>query len=110
MSTQHHDAFDWERITFARARVLREIADGRTEREVADRLQVAYSTGRSHVAELKGLTGSRDVRELGRWWRNHRSAWLAWCVAQAGAVVEEPRGGWGGNSTYGTFRKPSPRL
>ncbi|MCL4232071.1 MAG: hypothetical protein KJ053_10845 [Dehalococcoidia bacterium] len=92
MDTESHDGFAWDRITFSRAKVLREIADSRTEREVAVGLQVAYTTVRSHIAELKGLTGCHDVREMGRWWRDNREDWLDWCKRQAGCSLEREAG------------------
>jgi len=75
----------WDRITFARARVLRELADGRTEREIAEKLTMSYSGVRSQVEVLKALTGCHDVREIGRWWRVNRESWRLWCD-EAGGV------------------------
>lgn len=72
---------DWDRITFARARLLRELADGRTEREAAEALQMSYAGVRSCVEVLKEITGCRDVREMGRWWRANRALWRRWCDA-----------------------------
>jgi DNA-binding CsgD family transcriptional regulator len=59
-------------ITVRRAEVLREIADGRTLREVAAALGIERSGVRSQVERLKPLTGCENTRELGRWWREHR--------------------------------------
>lgn len=84
MSVQtNQEFFDWESVTFARARMLALLADGRTEREVGVRLQITYDSVRSLVEALKTITGHRDVREIGRWWREKRGAWLAWCEEQA---------------------------
>ena len=81
--------FDWGSITSARARLLRELADGRTQHEICERNQMTYAGVRSLVEDLKAITGCRDVRELGRWWRENRAAWIAWCGRQAGVVGEE---------------------
>ncbi len=50
---------------------------------------MTYAGARSLVEDLKNITGYRDVREIGRWWRDNREAWLAWCACQAGLVGEE---------------------
>ena len=93
MSVQGYDkGFERERFAFARVRVLRELADGRTEREIGERNQVSYAGFRSLVEDLKFITGCRDVWEMGRWWRENRASWLAGCEHQAGAVREEGYG------------------
>jgi hypothetical protein len=92
MSVEGHEPIDWDRITFARARVLREIEDHRAEREIADKLQMTYNGVRSQIDELKSITGCSDLRALGRWWRDNRPAWLAWCDRQARVVREEGAG------------------
>ena len=81
--------FDWDSITYARARLLRELADGRTEREIGERLLMTYAGARSLVEDLKTITGYRDVREIGRWWRDNRAVWVTWCGQQAGLAREE---------------------
>lgn len=90
MSVQGSESsFDWSSITFARARQLTLLADGRTEREIGERLQITYASVRSLVEDLKGITGQGSVREIGRWWRENRKAWLAWCGEQAGLPKDE---------------------
>ena len=59
------EAFDWERITFARARVLAGLENQQTEQKIADGLIVEFSTVRSHVEALKGITGCHGVRDSG---------------------------------------------
>ncbi len=81
--------FDWDSITCARARLLRELANGRTEREIGERLLMTYAGVRSQVEDLKNITGHRDVREIARWWRDNRADWMAWCGQQAGLAREE---------------------
>jgi DNA-binding CsgD family transcriptional regulator len=75
----------FDAITVRRAEVLREIADGRTLREVAAALGIERSGVRSHVERLKLLTGCENTRELGRWWREHRQEWLVHMADAAGA-------------------------
>ena len=72
------------RITARRAEVLRELADGYTGREAATRIGLTHSGMRSHVEALKEITGSSSARELGRWWRRNRIAWLGVMSVQAG--------------------------
>ncbi len=88
MAIQGQGQVDYDWLTASRARVLRELADDRTEREVADRLGVSYHGLRSIVEDLKAKTGEPDVRALRRWWRANRGPWLAWWAEQAGASAE----------------------
>ncbi|MBK9343786.1 MAG: hypothetical protein IPN07_12315 [Dehalococcoidia bacterium] len=86
MAMRGIESQDWAWFTFSRVRVLRELADGRSERDAAERLGIAYSSVRSVVEELKNKTGLHSVREIGRWWRGQAGEWLAWCAEQAGAA------------------------
>ncbi len=79
--------YDWTWFTCSRVRVLRELADNRSEREAADRIGVGYSTIRSVVSDIKAQTGLSSVREISRWWRSHRLQWLEW-HAELGGVLE----------------------
>jgi hypothetical protein len=88
---QGREEIDWAWFTPARVRVLRGLADQRTEREIAVELLVEYTTVRSTVQDLKDRLSLGDVREIGRWWRAHRKVWLAWLAEQGG--VEEQYGG-----------------
>ena len=74
-------------ITLRRAQVLCGLADARSEREIADALCLTLAGVRSHVEDLKGITGQQSVRELSRWWQAHRMAWLAF-YAREGGVAE----------------------
>ena len=76
----------WERLTFSRIRVLRELADARSEREAALRLQMTFHGVRCVVAGLKEVIGCRDVRELGRWWRENRNDWYEFIGQEAGII------------------------
>lgn len=86
MAVENTSNIPWERLTFARVRLLRELEDRRTLHEVAELLGISYNGVRSCVNELKVITGCSDVRELGRWWRQFRGPWLAWCERQAGQL------------------------
>ncbi len=79
------------RITARRARILRELTDGYSGRAAALRLGISLSGLRSHVQALRGITGCASVRELARWWGDHREVWLLVMGQQAGlpAVTEE---------------------
>ncbi len=76
--SNHHaaDAIILWRITPRRAEVLRELADGFTEREAAAHLGISAKGVRSHAEDLKNLTGCASVRELARWWRANRERWI----------------------------------
>lgn len=68
----------WEllQITARRAEILRELADGRTESEIARRMDISNHTVHSHVRELRAVAGVGTSRELARWWRDYRESWL----------------------------------
>ncbi len=74
----------YEKITIARARVLRGLANGQSERQVAEGLEITLNGVRSHVEDLKEVTGCHGVRELGQWWREHRTNWVAHAAEAAG--------------------------
>ncbi len=76
-----------ERLTLRRVLLLRELADGFSEREAAERLGMPYPTVRSMAAELQEITGIGSGRELGRWWRRARGEWLAAMSAAAGGLA-----------------------
>jgi len=79
------DAWDnWEWITARRAEVLRELADGATEAEVASRLGLSERGAHRHVERLRAELGCHSGRELGRWWRANRMEWLAFMQRCAG--------------------------
>ena len=87
MPHQHDEV--WMAITIRRAEVLRELAEMRTEREVADILGVSLTTVRSHVEDLKAITGCDTVREMGRWWLSNRQGWAAWVLSAGGVSARE---------------------
>lgn len=88
MAMQARERVDWAWLTPSRVGVLRELADDRTEREAGERLGITYDSVRSIVEDLKNKTGMQSVRELRRWWRENRGAWLAWCAVLAGVGEE----------------------
>jgi DNA-binding CsgD family transcriptional regulator len=63
-------------VTRRRAEILGLLAEGYRQPEIASRLGISPNTVRSTVAALKDCTGCKSVRELGRWWRLTRTAWL----------------------------------
>jgi DNA-binding NarL/FixJ family response regulator len=72
-------------ITRRQAEILRELAEGRSMREIAEALGIAVTGVRSHVQRIKALTGCHDVRDLGRLWRRHRVDW-AHAQLRAGGI------------------------
>ena len=81
---QDREQLDWAWLTISRVRVLRELADDRSEREAAETLGITYDGVRSITEAIKDQTGLGSVRELRRWWRQNRGVWLAWVAEQAG--------------------------
>lgn len=81
---QPNDDFDWLWFSYPRVRLLNGLADRWTEREIAERNGVEYSTIRSGVEELKNKLDLSNVREIGRWWADHKKEWLAWCAKLGG--------------------------
>lgn len=72
-------------LTLQRVRCLRLLADGRTAPEMAEVLGVTVSGVRSHVEDLKDVTGLEDVRALARWWRDGgREGYLRYVAEAAG--------------------------
>ncbi len=79
----------WGHITFSRARILGRLADGRTISEIADDLSLSYAGARSGIREIKRICGLDSTRELGRWWRVNREAWVSWCIVQSEGGAEK---------------------
>jgi DNA-binding CsgD family transcriptional regulator len=77
-------ASDLLHVTARRAEVLALLADGATLPEVAAQMGVSVNGVRSHVEDLKKLTGCTSTRQLGRWWRANRRAWLELMATVAG--------------------------
>jgi len=63
-------------VTPRRAEVLALLAAGATLAEVAAELSISLNGARSHVADLKQLTGRGSTRELGKWWLQRRELWV----------------------------------
>ena len=76
MATQGPDEVGYDWLTASRARVLRELADDRTEREAAERLG----------------TGCENVHDLRRWWRQNREPWADWLLEQGGVSKNSTEG------------------
>ncbi len=71
-------------VTVRMASVLRFVAEGYTQAEIAERSGVPRATVRDYIRQLEGLTECADMRELGRWWLEHRDEWTAHIAARAG--------------------------
>jgi DNA-binding NarL/FixJ family response regulator len=71
-------------ITLRRARILKALAQARSEREIAQDLCLTLAGVRSHVEDLKRITGQQSTRQLARWWQVHASHWVALCAEEAG--------------------------
>lgn len=84
----HTDRDVFLAITFRRAQVLRELADGYSESEAAAHLGVTISGFRASVQQLKDLTGCASVRELGRWGRAREEQNDASTVTRTGSNTE----------------------
>jgi DNA-binding CsgD family transcriptional regulator len=81
-------------ITLRRAQVLRLLAEVRSEREIAEELHLTLAGVRSHIEDLKHITGHRSTRDLARWWQNNRVHWLNLYAQQAGLDSILGHAGW----------------
>lgn len=77
------------RITVTRARILRELERHDSEAAAAEALGLSMNGLRSHIRDLKGITGAGSVREMQRWWRENRGAWLRELAAAAGVSASD---------------------
>ena len=75
MATRDWDNWTW--ISARKAEVLRELADGRTQAEIAEALGISVRGAHREIEVLRQELGRQSGRELGRWWRAHREEWLA---------------------------------
>ena len=73
-----------ESITPRQADFLREVADGYSQAEIAERLVVTRNTVHKAISELESIIGCGSMAELGRWWRENRRDWAAWMASRAG--------------------------
>lgn len=76
----------YEQITFARARVLALLVEGKTIRKVGESLGFTYNGARSQVRDLEHLLGLTSVDEVRAWWAKHATPWLAYVARCAGLV------------------------
>ncbi len=70
--------------TLRRVELLRHLADFRNEPYAAEQMSISVSGVRSHVEDLKIITGCESVADLGRWWLANRHAWLELIAGQLG--------------------------
>ncbi|MGH2587669.1 MAG: response regulator transcription factor [Dehalococcoidia bacterium] len=70
------EGYRWSRGAWepspAERRVLDELATGRSNAEIAVRLELSPETVKSHVARLLGQTGCADRQALAHWWQSRR--------------------------------------
>lgn len=71
-------------ITARRAQVLRELTEGYTNPEIAERLGISVASVRSHIETLRKYTHCTSRGDLMRWWSRHRDDWLAMMKKDAG--------------------------
>lgn len=81
--------FEW--ITWSRVRVLRELSEFRTAREIAVSLSMSYDGVRSIIRDIKVETQLSSVRDIGRWWSATAPHWLSWAAQQGGVTDETHR-------------------
>lgn len=68
--------------------VLKEIAEGQTQRQVALTLGLTVAGVRSHVDDLKRVTGCETSRDLARWRRAERECWGKQLARDGGCSTE----------------------
>jgi hypothetical protein len=56
----------YEHLTFARARVIRSLAEGKTIRQTAEALGFTYDGARSQVRDIEGILGVRSIPDGAR--------------------------------------------
>lgn len=84
-----NDSHWFDQITMRRAQVLRELAEGRTQRQVAATLGLTVSGVRSHVDDIMRATRFNNSRDVARWWRAERACWVRHMAHAAGCQSEQ---------------------
>jgi DNA-binding NarL/FixJ family response regulator len=87
MTTEAEAHRVFPRLTLRRVDVLRGLASGHSESEIARELGLAVNGVRSHIEALRTITGLSGVRELGRWWRAHGPAWAEYTCRRGGLEI-----------------------
>ena len=58
----------YEHLTVPRIRVMGLLSSGKTIAQVADELGITYDGAKSHIRDIKGITGCETVDEVRAWW------------------------------------------
>jgi hypothetical protein len=74
----------YEKLTFARVRVIALLADGKTIREVGSAIGCTYNGARSQVREIERILECASVAEVRGYWEKHGDAWPAYCARCGG--------------------------
>lgn len=78
----------YARLTWSRVRVLSALDPDMPLRDVASQLGMSLNGVRSHVRDLRALTGTGNVRGLAQWWEVNRLEWLKEMALVAGIEAE----------------------
>jgi len=75
----------FQRLTWARIRICRELAEGYSQPKIAHRLGMSVYGVRSSIEDLRDITGISEASEIGRWWRKGGSIrYLRFVAREAG--------------------------
>lgn len=74
----------WRRLRMDQVEVLRCLAEGLTEREIAERLGRTLPAVRDTIATLRRLTSIRRGADMGAWWASYRPRYVAFVARAAG--------------------------
>lgn len=91
-SPQESRTLDLEKLTPRQKEVLRLIARGETNGQIAERLGISLAGAKWHVSEIIGRLGVESREEAADVWREHRR--LGRKVARLGGVLAVPKAGW----------------
>ena len=70
-------------VTRHRAEILREVSNGRTNREIASHLGTTESSVSSQLQSLFHFTGCRNRTQLAAWWLANHAKWIESAVQAA---------------------------
>lgn len=74
----------YEQLTFARVRVMAQLAQGKTIRQVARALGYEHNGARSQVRDIERILEVSSVPEIVAYWDQHGEAWLAYAARCGG--------------------------
>ena len=87
--------FEFDGITARRAEILSLIEQGFSVVRTARELEIAPTTVRTHVEELRRRNGCGTINELRAFWRANRGAWVI-ALARRGGVPYQEIKDWDG--------------